>query len=153
MSLIKELKLVPDQQEFIKYGGFSSSYNGWGSTYAGCIKSLRQALEFEKSKGIIAAPSQQILYNVVMGQFFKLLQVPYSLVPVKNTVRFANESEIRFISLQNPGRILGIICNWVWFDCKTDGNYFPKWELLKNCIRLPETTVGMNKAWITGIDL
>ncbi len=131
---------------------------GSGKTTAGCLFSLKQAVEKSNTLGVIATKTYNMLRDVIIRRFLELCpdQIIQDYNKMEKRIELKNESEILFRPLNREKQIdklRGLTINWAWID---EAAYVDEYgfEVLQARMRegtdqcLAVTTTPAGKNWI-----
>lgn len=96
-----------------------SGGRGSGKTTAGAIQAILEAVEYQPGeRGIVIAPTYQMLKDATMFEFFKWLPRQYVLNfnRTEHVLTMTNGSEVVFRSADNPDSLRGPNRAWLWMD-------------------------------------
>lgn len=142
---------LPKQKQFhesqLRFKAFIGGL-GSGKSLSGVMEVLKFCLENPGARGMIVAPTYQMLTDATMDSFFQF--TPPELIKQhqrgKRKVILINNSEIWYRSAENPERLRGPNIHFAFMDeaalCSRKA-----WEILIGRIRAPGHP---NKAWIAG---
>lgn len=107
-------RLVRQNTDVLFSGG-----RGSGKTTAGAIQAILEAVEYQPGeRGIVIAPTYQMLKDATMFEFFKWLPRQYiaNFNRTDHALTLTNGSEVVFRSADNPDSLRGPNRAWLWMD-------------------------------------
>lgn len=147
-------RLRPKQRLFVdnKYKwSFYVGGLGAGKTYAGSVRTIKYAVEYPGSFGLVGAPTYPMLRNTTQRTFFELL--PPRLVAGynknENMLTLINGTQILFASLDQPDRVRGLNLSWFWLDEAPFCGYYA-WKVLKARAGRQDPKRFPTAGWATG---
>jgi Terminase large subunit, T4likevirus-type, N-terminal/Terminase RNaseH-like domain len=151
---IIRVPLLPSQRRFLESAspvkGFSGPV-GSGKTYALCYQALCSAAENPGCKGLLGAPTWDMLADITIPVLLELLElhkIRHTCQKSAHAVTFdSTGSRILLHSLDRPARLRGLTLAWAGVDeltyCKKEA-----WECLEARVRDPKArTYQMFGVW------
>lgn len=143
----KQIKLNPgSQRDFVnsdaRYGAYIGGV-GSGKTFAGIARGLKLSQQPKRghygARGLAAAISYPVLMDVVLPQFFEMVDGTGLLkdyIRSEKKALLTNGAEILFRSLDQPNKLRGLELSWFFID---EGRHLDRgsWDILVGRLRQP----------------